>query len=77
MAANRRLDELLEQTRSARTREQQANEEREKKFISERNKQSELVTTARSSLASERQRGAALQSAYDANEKKLTEMQTR
>ncbi len=30
--------------RSARTREQQANEEREKKFIAERNKQTELVT---------------------------------
>ena len=71
------LDELLEQTRSARTREQQANDEREKKFISERNKQSELVTAARSSLASERQRGAALQAAYDSNEKKLTEMQTQ
>ena len=71
------LDELLEQTRSARTREQQANDEREKKFIAERNKQSELVTTARSTLASERQRGAALQSAYDANEKKLTEMQAQ
>jgi len=71
------LDELLEQTRSARTREQQANDEREKKFIAERNKQNELVTTARSTLASERQRGAALQAAYDANEKKLTEMQTQ
>ena len=71
------LDELLEQTRSARTAEQRANEEREKKFVAERNKQSELVTTARSSLAAERQRGAALQSAYDSNEKKLTEMQTQ
>jgi biopolymer transport protein ExbB len=71
------LDELLEQTRSARTREQQANEEREKKFIAERNKQSELLTTARSSLAGERQRGAALQAAYDANEKKLTELQAQ
>jgi biopolymer transport protein ExbB len=70
------LDDLLEQTRSARTQEQKANEEREKKFLAERNKQSELVTAARAALAAERQRGAALQSAYDANEKKLTEMQT-
>src|SRR5262245_53265597 len=71
------LDELLEQTRSARTREQQANEEREKKFIAERNKQSELLSTAKTSLAGERQRGAALQAAYDANEKKLTELQAQ
>jgi len=69
------LDELLEQTRSARVKEQQANDEREKKFLAERNKQSELVTAARAALAAERQRGASLQSAYDANEKKLTEMQ--
>jgi biopolymer transport protein ExbB len=71
------LDELLEQTRSARTREQQANDEREKKFLAERNKQSELLTAARATLTAERQRGAALQAAYDSNEKKLTEMQTQ
>ena len=70
------LDDLLEQTRSARAQEQKANEEREKKFLAERNKQSELVTAARAALAAERQRGAALQSAYDTNEKKLTELQT-
>jgi biopolymer transport protein ExbB len=71
------LDELLEQTRSARVREQQANEEREKKFLAERNKQSTLVTEARATLAAERSRGATLQSAYDSNEKKLTELQTQ
>jgi biopolymer transport protein ExbB len=76
-AAPGNLDELLEQTRSARVREQQANEEREKKFLAERNKQSELVSAARTTLASERQRGAALQAAYDANEKKLTELQAQ
>jgi biopolymer transport protein ExbB len=71
------LDELLEETRSARLHEQQANEEREKKFLAERNKQSTLVTEARATLAAERSRGAALQAAYDGNEKKLTELQTQ
>ena len=76
-AAPGNLDELLEQTRSARVSEQKANEEREKKFLAERNKQSELVTAARAALATERQRSASLQSAYDGNEKKLTEMQAQ
>jgi biopolymer transport protein ExbB len=71
------LDELLEQTRSARQREAQANEEREKRFVTERNKQAELVTGARTALASERQRGATLAATYDANEKRLTELQTQ
>ena len=77
LAAPSSLDDLLEQTRSARVREQQANEEREKRFIAERNKQSTLLTEARTALASERQRGASLQATYDANEKKLTELQAQ
>jgi biopolymer transport protein ExbB len=76
-AAPGNLDELLEQTRSARVQEQKANEEREKKFLAERNKQSALVTEARATLATERQRGASLQAAFDGNEKKLTEMQAQ
>ena len=76
-AAPGNLDELLEQTRSARVSEQKANEEREKKFLAERTRQSELVTAARAALATERQRSASLQSAYDGNEKKLTEMQAQ
>jgi len=71
------LDELLEQTRSARQREAQANEEREKKFSAERAKQSALVTEARAALAAERSRGASLASAFDSNEKRLTELQTQ
>jgi biopolymer transport protein ExbB len=70
------LDELLEQTRSARQREAQANEEREKKFVAERAKQAEMLAAAKSTLATQRTRGASLAAAFDANEKKLTEMQT-
>ena len=76
-AAPGNLDELLEQTRSARVSEQKANDEREKKFLAERNKQSVLVTEARAALATERQRSAALQSSFDTNEKKLTELQAQ
>jgi biopolymer transport protein ExbB len=76
-AAAGNLDELLEQTRSARALEAKANEEREKKFAAERAKQSQLVTEARAALAAERSRGAALASAFDTNEKKLTELQTQ
>jgi biopolymer transport protein ExbB len=76
-AAAGNLDELLEQTRSARQAEAKANEEREKKFASERAKQSALVTEARAALAAERQRGATLASSFDGNEKKLTELQAQ
>jgi len=75
MAAAGNLDELLEQTRLARQREAQANEEREKKFIAERAKQAELLSQAKSALQIQRQRGASLAAQFDANEKKLTEMQ--
>jgi biopolymer transport protein ExbB len=75
LAAPGNLDELLEQTRSARQREAQANEEREKKFVSERAKQAEMLAQAKATLATQRQRGASLATAYDTNEKKLTEMQ--
>ena len=51
-AAPGNLDELLEQTRSARQREAKANEEREKKFLAERNKQA--ATADRSALGAGR-----------------------
>jgi biopolymer transport protein ExbB len=74
-AAN--LDELLEQTRSVRQREAQANQEREAKFLAERNKQAELTGAARAELTEQQRRSAALSTAFDANEKKLTELQAQ
>jgi biopolymer transport protein ExbB len=71
------LDELLEQTRSARQREAAANEAREKSFAAERNKQATLLAQAKSALASERSRGATLATSFDTNEKRLTELQTQ
>jgi len=71
------LDELLEQTRSARTREATANQEREAKFLAERNKQAAMLAEARAELTEQQRRSTALSTAFDANEKKLTENQAQ
>lgn len=74
-AAN--LDELLEQTRTARAKEEAANKEREAKFLSERNKQAALLAEVRADLQEQQRRTASLTSQFDANEKKLTDMQSQ
>ncbi|HEX4871628.1 MAG TPA: MotA/TolQ/ExbB proton channel family protein [Nevskiaceae bacterium] len=71
------LDQLLEQTRTARAREAQANQAREQEFLRERNKQAELLNQARAELAEQQRRSAALSAAFDANEKRLTELQAQ
>jgi biopolymer transport protein ExbB len=70
------LDELLEQTRSARQREAQINQERETKFAAERNKQASLLAEARATLTEQRNRSSSLAATYDVNEKRLAQMQT-
>jgi biopolymer transport protein ExbB len=74
-AAPASLDELLEQTRAVRQREEQANKEREAKFVSERNKQAQMTGEARAELTEQQRRSTALSASFDANEKKLTELQ--
>jgi biopolymer transport protein ExbB len=76
-AAPATLDELLEQTRTARQSEEQANKERESKFLTERNKQAQLTAEARAELTEQQRRGAALSASFDANEKKLVELQSQ
>ena len=71
------LDALLEQTRSARDREAKANQDREAKFLAERNKQAALLAEARAVLTEQKSRSSMLTTAFDTNEKKLTEMQTQ
>jgi biopolymer transport protein ExbB len=71
------LDELLEQTRSARQRETDANAQREQRFVAQRNQQAALLAEAKAALAAQRSRGASLATAYDANEKKLAELTTQ
>ena len=62
-AAPASLDELLEQTKSARQREEAANKERESKFLVERNKQAQLTAEARAELTEQQRRSATLSSA--------------
>jgi len=71
------LDELLEQTRSARDHEAKLNQEREAKFVAEHDKQAAMISAARAALAEQKSRSTSLQNAFDSNEKKLAEMQTQ
>lgn len=69
------LDELLEQTRTAREAEAKANAAREAKFLAERNKQAAMMSEARAELSEQQARSKNLSAAFDSNEKKLTDMQ--
>lgn len=69
------LDELLEQTRTARAREAQQNQARINQFQSERNRRAELLAQAKAELAQQNARANSLSAQFDANEKKLVEVQ--
>ena len=69
------LDELLQQTRSAREREAEANKAREARFVAERNRQAELLAEARREKNEAEVRSRQLSAEFDANEKKLAEME--
>lgn len=69
------LDELLEQTRTARAREAQQNQARLKEFQEERNRRAEMLANAKAELARENARANQLSTQFDANEKKLVELQ--
>jgi len=76
-AAPASLDELLEQTRTARAKEEAANKEREAKFLAERNKQAALLSEVRAEVQEQQKRSASLSAQFDSNEKKLTELQAQ
>ena len=61
-AAPANLDELLEQTRTARAKEEAANKEREAKFLAERNKQAALLSEVRTEVQEQQRRSASLSS---------------
>lgn len=69
------LDQLLEETRSARQREARVNQEREARFVAEREKRAGLLADAKTDLAQQKSRSASLSTSYDANEKRLAELQ--
>ena len=68
------LDELLEQTRNARKLEEQANAEREKAFLANRDQQAGLLAEAQRKRDAAEARSKALSATFDANEVKLAEL---
>ena len=71
------LDELLEQTRLARENEAKANAARETKFLAERNRQSAMMAEVKAEVEEARRRSQQLSATFDANEKRLTDMQAQ
>jgi biopolymer transport protein ExbB len=69
------LDELLEQTRTARAREAQQNQARINQFEQERNRRAQMLGEAQAELARENARATTLSAQFDANDKKLAELQ--
>ncbi|MGH8497108.1 MAG: MotA/TolQ/ExbB proton channel family protein [Gammaproteobacteria bacterium] len=69
------LQQLLEQTRTIGQREAQANKEREARFLAARDRQAQLLQEARAEQAEQERRQDALSAQYDANEKRLAELE--
>jgi biopolymer transport protein ExbB len=69
------LDQLLEQTRNARAAEAKENQARIAEFQRERDQQARMLAEANAVLAQQQARSNQLSAAFDANEKKLTELQ--
>jgi biopolymer transport protein ExbB len=70
------LDQLLEQTRSARAQRAQVHAEREKRFLADREQQARLLEEARRERDAEEARGRDLSAQFDANEQKLKELES-
>jgi len=70
------LDELAESVRRAASSEGQINQQREDRFLRERDNQSKLLAAARIEKKREEKRGDDLKSAYDRLERELAELTT-
>ena len=75
-ASAQTLDELARIVREAATTEAQINQEREARFVRERDNQRELLAQARRELANENARSDSLRTEYDQNERALAELET-
>jgi biopolymer transport protein ExbB len=75
-AAAQTLDELARIVREAATVEAKINQEREARFVRERNNQRQLLAEARQELASENERSDVLRAEYDLNERALADLET-
>lgn len=69
------LDELLEQVKRDRVVEQQQNNMREAEFLEARDRQAQLLETAKAELAKQEQRTETLNNAFETNESKLAEQE--
>jgi biopolymer transport protein ExbB len=70
------LDELARMVREAASSEAQINQEREARFVRERDNQRQLLAEARQELAGENTRSDSLRDEYDLNERALAELET-
>jgi biopolymer transport protein ExbB len=70
------LDELAESVQKAASSEARINEEREQRFLRERDKQRDMLDQAHRELAGENRRSEELKSAYEQNEKTLADLDT-
>ena len=68
------LDELLQQTRAARSAENKENERRIQEFRSQRNQQAALLKQAKAELAALERRADELSTTFDQNEETLAEL---
>lgn len=75
-ASAQTLDELARIVRQAVANEGQINQEREQRFIRERNNQRNLLAQAQAELAAEERRSDALKAEYDQRERELAELET-
>jgi len=70
------LDELARMVREAASSEASINQEREARFVRERDNQRELLAQARNELAAENARSDRLKEEYDVNERSLADLET-
>jgi biopolymer transport protein ExbB len=70
------LDDLAKMVREAATTETRINEEREARFVQERDRQQELLAEARQELVNENTRSDRLRLEYDQNERALADLET-
>jgi biopolymer transport protein ExbB len=75
-ASAQSLDELARLVREAAQAEAQINQEREARFVSERDQQQRLLAEARAELAAENTRSDRLRTEYDQNERSLAGLET-
>ena len=75
-ASAQSLEELARIVRDAATSEAKINQEREARFVRERNNQRQMLADARQELADENARSDRLRVEYDQNERTLADLET-